>query len=235
LLFDGPRIAADDLAPLADWPELGVSDYVFGHSAESELPVNWKIFVEVFLDNLHVGPYHKGLRSFVDVRQLQRGENMIRGDWFAAQRIGSHAGLMQYGSAHFAEMQQAILRLSGGQAPACAASWVLYYPNIFIEIYPFMLIVSTYEPIAAERTRVAWEYYYQTAAVAADEQFVRCERLAWADVGDEDDEIAIALHRGRRALFQSGREDWGPYQSPMEDAMREFHRFLQRELGPAAG
>jgi hypothetical protein len=39
------------------------------------------------------------------------------------------------------------------------------------------------------------------------------------------------MDRGRRALWQEGRDDAGPYQSPMEDAMVHFHEWLRRGLG----
>jgi hypothetical protein len=39
------------------------------------------------------------------------------------------------------------------------------------------------------------------------------------------------MTQGRRLLWQEGREEHGPYQSPMEDGMRHFHEFVRRELG----
>ena len=47
----------------------------------------------------------------------------------------------------------------------------------------------------------------------------------------EDDEIAERMDEGRRALYKLGRNEVGPYQSPMEDGMQHFHEFLQREIG----
>ena len=38
------------------------------------------------------------------------------------------------------------------------------------------------------------------------------------------------LDRGRRALYEAGRDDAGPYQSPMEDAEVHFHEWLHRKL-----
>jgi len=47
----------------------------------------------------------------------------------------------------------------------------------------------------------------------------------------EDEEICVRMTEGRRALLADGREEHGPYQSPMEDGMVHFHEFLKRELG----
>ena len=39
------------------------------------------------------------------------------------------------------------------------------------------------------------------------------------------------MTEGRRALLLDGREEHGPYQSPMEDGMVHFHEFIRREIG----
>ncbi|MGA1382794.1 MAG: aromatic ring-hydroxylating dioxygenase subunit alpha, partial [Burkholderiaceae bacterium] len=36
---------------------------------------------------------------------------------------------------------------------------------------------------------------------------------------------------GRKALLQRGRNEIGPYHSPMEDGMLHFHEYLRRSLG----
>ncbi len=41
--------------------------------------------------------------------------------------------------------------------------------------------------------------------------------------------------RGRRALMKEGRNEVGPYQSPMEDGMRHFHAWYRRAMGAAVG
>ena len=38
------------------------------------------------------------------------------------------------------------------------------------------------------------------------------------------------MTEGRRALYKQGRNETGPYQSPMEDGLLHFHEFLRREL-----
>ena len=46
----------------------------------------------------------------------------------------------------------------------------------------------------------------------------------------EDEEICVRMTQGRRALIADGREEHGPYQSPMEDGMVHFHEFIRREI-----
>ena len=45
-----------------------------------------------------------------------------------------------------------------------------------------------------------------------------------------DDEIALRMDAGRRALFERGEDDFGPYQSPMEDGMQQFHEWYQKAM-----
>jgi hypothetical protein len=40
------------------------------------------------------------------------------------------------------------------------------------------------------------------------------------------------MTEGRRALYQQGRNEFGPYQSPMEDGMIHFHEFLRNHIEP---
>ena len=40
------------------------------------------------------------------------------------------------------------------------------------------------------------------------------------------------MTEGRRALWRQGRNETGPYQSPLEDGMVHFHEFLRREIEP---
>jgi choline monooxygenase len=43
------------------------------------------------------------------------------------------------------------------------------------------------------------------------------------------------MERGRRALYDQGLDDAGPYQSPLEDTLVHFHEWLRGRLGrPAA-
>jgi phenylpropionate dioxygenase-like ring-hydroxylating dioxygenase large terminal subunit len=46
----------------------------------------------------------------------------------------------------------------------------------------------------------------------------------------EDDEIAERMDAGRRALMLRGVDESGPYQSPMEDGMQQFHEWYRREM-----
>ena len=65
LLFDGPSNPMVDLAGLSAQTRqsLDFSGYAFDRAVVHECNYNWKTFVEVYLEDYHVGPFHPGLGS----------------------------------------------------------------------------------------------------------------------------------------------------------------------------
>ena len=62
---------------------------------------------------------------------------------------------------------------------------------------------------------------------------IQAEQAAYFETAVEDDEICYRMHEGRKALWQRGESEVGPYQSPTEDGMQHFHEFYRRKLGKA--
>jgi choline monooxygenase len=62
---------------------------------------------------------------------------------------------------------------------------------------------------------------------------MEAQQAAYNETVVEDDEIAIRMDRGRRALMKAGRNEVGPNHSPMEDGMLHFHEYLRRRMGEA--
>jgi choline monooxygenase len=69
LLFDlrnDTRLRAQrgrELAALGQAADLDFSGYVFDRAIMHECDYNWKTFIEVYLEDYHVGPFHPGLGS----------------------------------------------------------------------------------------------------------------------------------------------------------------------------
>jgi choline monooxygenase len=47
---------------------------------------------------------------------------------------------------------------------------------------------------------------------------------------EEDDEIALRMDAGRKALLARGDTQSGPYQTPMEDGMEHFHQWYRQAM-----
>ena len=93
-----------------------------------------------------------------------------------------------------------------------------------------VLIVSTLLPRSPVLTTNVVEYYYPEEIVLFEREFVEAEHAAYLETAHEDDLIALRMDRGRRALYERGVNEVGPYQSPMEDGMMQFHEYLRRNL-----
>jgi len=94
-----------------------------------------------------------------------------------------------------------------------------------------VLVVSTLIPQAVDRTLNVVEFYYPEEIALFERDFVDAEQAAYRETAAEDDEIAVRMDAGRKALYAAGRSETGPYQSPMEDGMQHFHEFYRREMG----
>jgi phenylpropionate dioxygenase-like ring-hydroxylating dioxygenase large terminal subunit len=227
LLFAGPRSAHSDLAGMELAAELDFTGFKLDRVEIHECNYNWKTFIEVYLEDYHIVPFHPGLGNFVTCDDL----NWQFGEWYSVQRVGI-TSLAKPGSPAYGKWHQAILDYYGDTRPTQGAIWLTYYPNVMVEWYPHVLVVSTLIPRAVNRTTNVVEFYYPEDIVEFEREFVAAEQAAYMETAIEDDDIGERMDRGRWALLQEGRDEVGPYQSPFEDGMQHFHEFYRRILGP---
>lgn len=226
LLFEGPGKVLDELRDL-DIPELDFSGYLFDRVEIHECAYNWKTFIEVYLEDYHVGPFHPGLGQFVSCDELswRYGEN------HSVQIVGINSGLTRPGTPTYRAWHDQVMRLSDGRAPAHGAIWLTLYPNVMVEWYPHVLVVSTLVPRGPQHTTNVVEFYYPEEVALFEREFVDANGAAYRETCVEDDEIALRMDAGRRALLERGENQVGPYQSPMEDGMQHFHEWLRARMG----
>jgi phenylpropionate dioxygenase-like ring-hydroxylating dioxygenase large terminal subunit len=228
LLFTGQRNIAQDLPDFGTTSELDFSGFVFDRVDVEEYACNWKTFIEVYLEDYHVEPFHPGLGNFVDVRDLK----WEFGQWYSVQTCGVKRRLARPGSPVYQRWHNEVLRYGEGRGPAHGAIWLTYFPNVMIEWYPHSLVVSTLIPRGPEACTNVVEFYYPEDIALFEREFVEAEQAAYRETAIEDAEIIARMTAGRRALLQQGVSESGPYQSPLEDGMRHFHEFVRRELYP---
>ncbi|MGI4984962.1 MAG: aromatic ring-hydroxylating oxygenase subunit alpha [Janthinobacterium lividum] len=227
LLFEASgRDPHADLAALGTASHFDFTGYRFDHVEIHECRYNWKTFIEVYLEDYHVVPFHPGLGSFVSCEDLA----WEFGRDYSVQTVGIHKGLSTPGSPTYRRWHEAVLSFHGGREPAHGAIWMLYYPNVMLEWYPGVLVVSTLIPRGPQHTTNIVEFYYPEEIALFEREFVEAERAAYMETAAEDDEIAERMDAGRRILLERGVSEVGPYQSPMEDGMRCFHEFLRSRL-----
>ena len=227
LLFEANgRDVAADLAGMGPLAALDFSGHVLDRVELHECHYNWKTFIEVYLEDYHVGPFHPGLGQFVSCEDL-RWEFK---DAYSVQTVGVANRLGKAGSPVYERWQQALLQYRNGQPPRYGAIWLSYYPHIMVEWYPHVLTVSTLYPMGPQKTLNMVEFFYPEEIAAFERDFVEAQQAAYMETCVEDDEIALRMDAGRKALMQRGDNEAGPYQSPMEDGMQHFHEWYRRAM-----
>ena len=237
MVFEAPRpdrpgrdVAAvvAGIGPVAD---VDFTGYAFDSVKLHECNDNWKTFIEVYLEDYHVAPFHPGLGQFVTCEDLR----WEFGPHHSVQTVGPKNELAKPGSAAYRKWHDAVLAYRQGRfadpVPKHGAIWLTYYPAIMVEWYPHVLVVSTLVPKGPDKTLNVVEFFYPEEIHAFEREFVEAEQAAYWETCAEDDEIALRMDAGRRALHERGDDDAGPYQSPMEDGMQQFHEWYRKSMG----
>ena len=238
LVFEGGPAAAGrnvaaELGAIGAAAELDFDGYVFDRAVVHECHYNWKTFIEVYLEDYHVAPFHPGLGEFVTCEDLR----WEFGRHHSLQTVGAKNALAKAGSSAYRKWHEAVLNYRADRydnpVPAHGAIWLTYYPNVMVEWYPHVLVVSTLHPRGPGKTLNVVEFFYPEEIAAFEREFVEAQQAAYWETCAEDDEIALRMDAGRRALMDRGDDDAGPYQSPMEDGMQQFHEWYQRRMASA--
>ncbi|HAJ12456.1 MAG TPA: Rieske (2Fe-2S) protein, partial [Comamonadaceae bacterium] len=212
LFEDNGRDIAADLAGMGPASVLNFEGMVLGHVELHTCNYNWKTFIEVYLEDYHVEPFHPGLGNFVtcdDLRWEFKPE-------FSVQTVGVQNLLSKSGSPVYQRWHEVLMKYRNGELPEQGAVWLTYYPHIMVEWYPHVLTVSTLHPLAVDKTLNMVEFYYPEEIAAFEPEFMEAQRAAYMETCIEDDEIAERMDAGRKALLERGDNEVGPYQSPME-------------------
>src|SRR5713226_5684017 len=88
LLFAGPRNPRQDLAKITTAADWDFSGYVLDSVRVDDYDVNWKTFIEVYLEVYHVEPFHPGLGHFGGCNNF----TVDYGEQHSVQILGPKAG-----------------------------------------------------------------------------------------------------------------------------------------------
>ena len=178
LLFeDNGRDIAADLAGMGPASALSFEGYALDRVELHECNYNWKTFIEVYLEDYHVGPFHPGLGQFVTCEDL----NWEFKPEYSVQTVGILDQLRKSGSPTYQRWQDALMKYRQGQVPDRGAIWLTYYPHIMVEWYPHVLTVSTLHPMGPRKTLNMVEFYYPEEIVAFEREFVQAQQAAYME------------------------------------------------------
>lgn len=229
LLFDGPRDVAAELAGFSMSDHFDFSGYVYERTVVDRYPVNWKTFMEIYLELYHVEPFHTGLKGYVDCGAFEPDDWELGGTW--SNQVMTLKSSMATASKAYRRYCQLVTGLRG-RPPRHAALWFCLYPDVMLEWYPEALAVSFVVPESASSTVNVVDLFYPPDVLAEHPEIVEAHREAYDESAAEDRFIVERIDRGRRALLHEGLDDVGPYQEPLEMGLVHFHRWLRDRLEP---
>jgi phenylpropionate dioxygenase-like ring-hydroxylating dioxygenase large terminal subunit len=210
------RPAAEDPA-LDELPGLIPPGHRLVSTTERELPANWKIVMEGFLEGYHIRWTHP--KSFYPVQF----DNLN-----VVERFGRNSRIaFPYKAIHRLRALPPAERKVEGKL-----TYVHHlFPNVMVATFPSFVFMVVLEPLALDLTRFVTSVLtdrpeHDAEAVAASQ---RGADLIAAG-GAEDNEVACAIQRslasGANEFFEFGR---------FEGALAHFHRTLDAALGASGG
>jgi len=227
LLFQSPHSIAEELNHLGCKQDFDFSGYQFDSAHIDHYDFNWKTFIETYLEDYHVGPFHPGLNQFVDCNDL----NWEFGENYCVQTVGYKPFQNEHSSSVYQNWQQAVTQYGGSKKkPKYGAIWFVYYPFLMIEWYPNVLIVSHLIPTGLDSCSNVVEFYYPEEITLFEREYIAAQQAAYLETAIEDKEICERMHHGRKGLYAQGLDERGPYQYPLESGLAHFHQWYRNQL-----
>ena len=192
--------------------ELSFEGYTLDRIELHECNYNWKTFIEVYLEDYHVGPFHPAWATLspATICAGNSRRNIPCRPWSQAT-FGQPAGRVP-------KWHEVLLKYREGKLPERGAIWLTYYPHIMVEWYPHVLTVSTLHPLSAGKTLNMVEFYYPEEIAAFEREFVEAQQAAYMETCIEDDEIGERMDAGRKACSSAATTKWAPTRAPWKMA-----------------
>ena len=113
LLFTGPRDPRRDLAKITTAADWDFSGYVLDSVRVDEYDINWKTFIETYLEVYHVDFFHPGLGNFTDCNNF----TVDYGEDYSVQIVAPKAGLEHPGTPVYKKWHEVCLKFLEGREP----------------------------------------------------------------------------------------------------------------------
>jgi choline monooxygenase len=132
---------------VADW--LDFADWVVAAKEDEVYRGDWKSFLEVYGDCYHVPPYHAGLASFADCASLA----WVFGEAVHVQfvHLSAERGRRSPAYRAWADGLDRYHAARGSAVPEVAVAWTAIYPNVMLEFYNGLRVISAIIPTGPDR------------------------------------------------------------------------------------
>src|SRR5579884_4290203 len=202
----------DWISPLQErvgWLPLDAFTYDAARSRDYLVRANWALYVENYLDALHIPFVHAELSGALDYEQ------------YATHNF--RYGNLQLGVTDGNEDTLPLPQASPDYGKKITAYYFWLFPNTMLNFYPWGLSINVVRPLAVDLTRVSflryvWQSTSSSSAVSADAAVDRVER--------EDEAVVESVQKGVRSRFY----DRGRYSPTREQGTHHFHRLLAEFL-----
>ncbi len=183
-----------------DFAERGLSDHLnfdgwtIYASEDTHYAADWKAFLEVFGDCYHVPPYHPGLASFSDCDTLQ----WTFGPNYHVQFLDLHE-TRGGGSEMYTQWVQGLERYAevrGEPMSDFAVAWLGIYPNIMIELYAGLRVLSIVIPTGPDTHINRSHYLVPTDMESVVPGLPNVMKTAFDETGVEDYVLIESRHAG---------------------------------------
>ncbi len=208
---------------LGDWD---FSGYVLDRVMVDEYDFNWKTFIEVYLEVYHVDPFHPGLGNFTDCNNFAVDYGA---DW-SVQIVQAKAGLEKPGTPVYRKWHEACLQVPRRPHAQAGRAVDDLFPGPDAGVVPERAGGEPPDPALADAHHQRGRVLLPRGDRALR---ARVHRGAAGRLRGDRDRGRRDLHaHGPRPprLWEEGRDDAGPYQSPMEDTMVHFHEWVRQGL-----
>lgn len=186
--------------------------------------VNWKSYIDTFLDNYHLEAYHPNFRTFLDSRYIES----IFGDDFSVQAINIREK-PQIKTPALGAYLDCYSKYVGKFPEDYGAIWLCIYPNIIIEIYQCFILIAIVLPDSID-TCLIHEYRLVEQQFSQHQDFLSAFENYMYEIEYEDHDLMFKIHKGRKALYQQGDHHYGDYHPTKEAAQQQFHNYIRRMI-----
>lgn len=129
---------------IGDW--LDLDGWTLLASTDDTYEGDWKLFLEVYGDCYHVPPYHPGLASFVDCESITWDLGPDHHVQFLHRSPLRGRRSERY--ARWADGLDAYHRARAEPTPPMGVAWMALYPNLMVEAYAGLRVVSVVVPVS---------------------------------------------------------------------------------------
>lgn len=229
LVFTGNRKMGDILNNIPIVEAMQIDKMVYHKSVSEKLDYNWKHYIDVFGENYHIPFVHPGFAAFLDIPKMTWEEHPD----FHVQVLRPQN--LEYLRNHkttpvYRRWVDGLVDFYKGELPEYAGILVMFYPNIMMEVYPLYMVITTVHPTGVESAVLHSDYFHHEDIIEARPDLVEAAEAACAETMLEDAGLCDETARGRRFLYEQGRDLQGPYVTPFEDGLMMFHRYYHRMM-----